>query len=301
MAIPDYQSIMLPLLQLVENKEEISLKDAVNELTVHFKLTEDEKKQLNPNSRQTTFYNRVTWAKLYLKQALLIEFPNRGSFKITDAGLNILKMKPEKIDRAFLVKNTKFNLSNSTNLSNSASNTTSDSGETPDEKIGKAAQDLKVALKSELLQMIMECSPKFFEQLVVDVLLKMGYGGTREDAGEIIGKSGDEGIDGIIKEDRLGLEEIYIQAKRWQGNVGRPQIQTFAGALQGKRAKKGIFITTSAFTKEAENFVSKIDSKIILIDGITLAHLMIEYNVGVSTVDVYEIKKIDSDYFSDDL
>lgn len=301
MATPDYQSIMLPLLQLAENKKEISLKDAVNELTVHFNLTEDEKKQLNPNSRQTTFYNRVTWAKLYLKQALLIEFPNRGSFKITDAGLNILKMNPEKIDRAFLVKNTKFNLSNSTNLSNSASNTTSDSGETPDEKIGKAVQELKEALKSELLQMMIERSPKFFEQLVVDVLLKMGYGGTREDAGEIIGQSGDEGIDGTIKEDRLGLDVIYIQAKRWQGNVGRPEIQKFAGALQGQRAKKGIFITTSAFTKEAENFVSKIDSKIILIDGITLAHLMIEYNVGVSTVEVYEIKKIDSDYFSDDL
>jgi restriction system protein len=150
------------------------------------------------------------------------------------------------------------------------------------------------------LQKIKECPPKFFERLVIDLLLAMGYGGSRQEAGKIIGASGDGGIDGIINEDKLGLDSIYVQAKRWEGTVGRPDIQRFAGALQGKRARKGVFITTSSFTKEAFDYVSRIDSKIILIDGENLAKLMIEHNIGTAKVNSYEIKKIDSDYFVDE-
>ncbi len=296
MAIPDFQTVMLPLLELAKNGEDISLRDAVNKLALHFNLTEEEKNQLNPNSRQTTFYNRVTWAKLYLKQALLIEFPNRGSFKITEAGLNILKMKPkpEKIDRAFLIKNTDFKSSKIEESENIVDVVTLE--QPPNEIIDTAFKRIKQILAVNILEKIKECPPDFFEQLVVDVLVKMGYG-----TGKLTQKSRDGGIDGIINEDRLGLDIIYVQAKRWQGNVGSEEIHKFAGALQGKRARKGVFITTSDFTKDAKEYVSRIDSKIILIDGMTLAHLMIEYNVGVSTVDVYEIKKIDSDYFNDEL
>ncbi len=153
------------------------------------------------------------------------------------------------------------------------------------------------SLADEVLQTVKNCSPSFFEQLVVDVLVKMGYGGTRKDAGKAIGRSGDGGIDGIINEDRLGLDVIYIQAKRWDNPVGRPEIQKFAGALQGQRAKKGIFITTSTFTKEAQEFASRIENKITLVDGETLSQLMIDYNVGVNMVASYELKRIDSDYF----
>jgi restriction system protein len=280
MAVPDYQLISSPLLKLIENGEEISLRDAVDKLANYFELTEEERKELIPNSQQTIFYNRTAVARNELQKQLFIEIPRKGYFKITALGLDSLKNTQQAL---------------------SISNVINEKSKTMEEVFGITYQELKHNLASEILQTVKSCSPEFFEKLVVDVLVKMGYGGTRKDAGQAIGKSGDEGIDGIINEDRLGLDVIYIQAKRWKDNVGRPEIQKFAGALQGQRAKKGVFITTSYFSNEAKDFVSKIDSKIILIDGITLAHLMIEYNVGVSTIGVYEIKKIDSDYFSDDL
>jgi len=280
MAIPDYQLIISPLLKLIENGEEISLRDAVDKLADYFKLTEEEKKELIPNSQQTIFYNRTAAARNELQKQLFIEIPRKGYFKITMLGLDSLKNTQQILP---------------------TNNIIGEKSKTAEEVFGVTYQELKHNLASEILHTVKSCSPEFFEKLVVDVLVKMGYGGTRKDAGQAIGKSGDEGIDGIINEDRLGLDVIYIQAKRWKDNVGRPEIQKFAGALQGQRARKGVFIATSYFSNEAREYVSKIDSKIILIDGITLAHLMIEYNVGVSTVDVYEIKKIDSDYFNDDL
>jgi restriction system protein len=279
MAIPDYQLIISPLLKLIENGEEISLRDAVDKLAKYFKLTEEEKKELIPNSQQTIFYNRTAAARNELQKQLFIEIPRKGYFKITASGLDNLKNTQQVSIKTII----------------------SEQSKTAEEVFGITYQELKHNLASEILQTIKSCSPEFFEKLVVDVLVKMGYGGTRKEAGQAIGKSGDEGIDGIINEDRLGLDVIYIQAKRWKDNVGRPEIQKFAGALQGQRARKGVFITTSYFSNEAKEYVSRIDSKIILIDGMTLAHLMIEYNVGVSTVDVYEIKKIDSDYFNDEL
>jgi len=280
MAIPDYQLIISPLLKLIGNGEEISLRDAVDKLADYFKLTEEEKKELIPNSQQTIFYNRTAAARNELQKQLFIEIPRKGYFKITMLGLDSLKNTQQILP---------------------TNNIIGEKSKTAEEVFGVTYQELMHNLASEMLHTVKSCSPEFFEKLVVDVLVKMGYGGTRKDAGQAIGKSGDEGIDGIINEDRLGLDVIYIQAKRWKDNVGRPEIQKFAGALQGQRARKGVFIATSYFSNEAREYVSKIDSKIILIDGITLAHLMIEYNVGVSTVDVYEIKKIDSDYFNDDL
>lgn len=213
-----------------------------------------------------------------------------------------MKDSPPKIDVKFLeqfpefiaFQNSSKNIPNSLSRSDDAFKDS-----TPEEEIELAYQGLKNLLAEELLTRILSCSPVFFEQLVVDLLVKMGYGGSRKDAGERIGKSGDEGIDGIIKEDRLGLDAIYIQAKRWQGSVGRPEIQKFVGALQGQRAKKGVFITTSGYTADALDYIKMTDAKVVLIDGSQLANLMIEFDLGVSVSSSYIVKKIDSDYFEE--
>jgi len=294
MAIPDFQSIMLPLLNFARDQQDHSLREAIEALAETFGLSEEERKELLPSGLQTAFDNRVSWARTYLKKAGLFETPKRGSFRITPRGLEVLKQKPVKIDIAFLEQFPEFIDFQSRRKGGQATGK-----ETPEESLEAAYQKVRHDLAAELLQTIKSGSPTFFERLVVDVLVKMGYGGTRQDAGKAVGRSGDDGIDGIIKEDRLGLDIIYIQAKRWENVVGRPEVQKFAGALQGHRAKKGIFITTSSFSKDAEDYVSRIDSKIVLIDGAMLAHLMIDHNVGVSPVAAYEIKKIDSDYFTE--
>ena len=303
MSIPDYQSIMLPLLRFLGDGEVRSKREAVQFLSDEFKLSTKERKELLPSGKQGLFDNRVGWARTYLKKARLIESVRHGYFKISERGKGVLSQNPEKIDVKYLeqfhefveFKKLKKNKAKKTDTV-----TTTPSDVNPEETLEIAFQELQDNLSSELLRTIKDCSPYFFERLVIDVLIKMGYGGSRREAGQAMGKTGDEGIDGIIKEDKLGLDIIYIQAKRWEGSVGRPEIQKFAGALQGKRARKGIFITTSDFTKEAQAYVTNIESKIILIDGQRLAELMIEHNVGVSPVASYEIKKIDSDYFIED-
>ena len=301
MAIPDFQSIMLPLLKLAGDGQEHSAKEIVEALAEQFQLTEDEKKELLPSGRQATFSNRAGWARTYLKQAILLDAPKRGLIKITPRGIDVIKQNLTAINISFLEQypefNTFRNLKSKEKLSQN--NEVQPSFQTPEEALEASYQNLRQTLADELLQTLKSCSPTFFESLVVDVLVKMGYGGTRQDAGRAIGKSGDGGIDGIIKEDRLGLDIIYLQAKRWESTVGRPEVQKFAGALMGNGARKGVFITTSNFTKEAGNYVSTIDRKIILIDGETLAKLMIDYNVGVTIFANYEIKKVDLDYFSE--
>lgn len=268
MAIPDYQSIMLPLLTFAGDKQEHSLREAIDTLANTLGLTEAERKELLPSGQQATFDNRVAWAKTYMKKAGLLAAPRRGFFSITERGSNILNQKPETINVQFLEQFDEFiefrklrkdkedKVQSSVNISE----------ETPEESLEIAYQKLREDLAGELLQTTKNCSPAFFERLVIDLLVKMGYGGSRKEAGQALGRSSDEGIDGIIKEDKLGLDIIYIQAKRWEATVGRPEIQKFAGALQGQRAKKGIFLTTSGFSKEALGYVSNIDSKIILID-----------------------------------
>lgn len=287
--MPDYQSIMLPLLKYADDKKEHHIRDAIEKLENEFNLTEEDKKKLLQSGQQTVFDNRVGWAKTYLKKAGLLKSTRRGYFSITNRGIKVLEHPPKYIDIKYLKQFLEF--IKFIEYSKPVRR------ETPEELMEIGYQKIQSDLTSELLDNVKRCSPNFFEKLVVELLLKMGYGGSREDAGKAIGKSGDEGIDGIIKEDKLGLDIVYIQAKRWENPVSRSEVQKFAGALQGKKAKKGIFIATSNFTRSAIEFVSKIDSKIVLIDGIQLAILMIENNVGVSNISSYQIKKIDLDYF----
>ena len=299
MPIPDFQSLMLPLLRFAADRREYSIKSSVENLAREFRLTEEEVRELLPSGQQKIFQNRVNWAKSYLKMAGLICYTKRGFFKITESGLKILEKAPARIDIPFLKKLEEFSVRRSRYGDKSETVSLPDVEQaTPTDLIESAHQKLNAELATELLEQVKVISPDLFEKIVVELLVKMGYGGSRRDAGRAIGGSGDEGIDGIINEDRLGLDVIYIQAKRWQQTIGRPEIQKFAGALQGQRAKKGIFITSSDFSKEARDFVTKIDVKIILMDGNQLAQLLIEHNVGVSTVQIYEVKRIDSDYFN---
>jgi restriction system protein len=302
--IPDFQTLMLPLLDLVKDKKEYRSNDIVDTLAENFNLSEDEKKELLPSGVDFLFRNRVSWAKTYLKKAGLLDTPKRGITCITQRGTDVLKQKPEKINIPFLKQFPNYLDFRSVRGDVSATEVdvrNEDQLQTPEEILDNTYQNIRKTLAQELLDKIQQLSPPFFERLVVDLLVKMGYGGSMEDAGKAIGKSGDEGIDGTIKEDKLGLDIIYIQAKRWQqGNtVGRPEIHKFVGALVGQGAKKGIFITTSSFTKDALNFVPRNETKIVLIDGLQLAQLMIDYNLGVTVQHTYEIKKIDTDYFEE--
>ncbi len=301
MSIPDYQSIMLPLLEFASDKKEHSLRETIEILADVFSLSSEERKHLLPSGRQATFDNRVGWARTYLSKAGLLQATRRGYYRISERGLNVLKQKPEKIDNKFLRQYPEFLAFQAKRSKDEVSEETinDEQAQTPEEVMEDAYQQVRQDLASELLEIIRDFSPAFFEKLVVDLLVKMGYGGTRKDAGKAIGASGDEGIDGIINEDRLGLDIVYLQAKRWQNTVTRPEIQKFAGALQGQRARKGIFITTSAFSEGAKDYVSRIDSKIVLIDGEMLAQLMIDYNVGVNSIASYELKRIDIDYFTE--
>jgi restriction system protein len=304
MAIPDYQTIMLPLLNLASDGQEHRFRDAVEQLALHFELTDSERSELLPSETSPVFDNRVGWARTYLKQAGLLQSPKRGVFRITEPGLALVAEKPDRIsvdllDRyaAFQAFRTRRRDRNEVEVEVHEIEAAPVEDQTPEDTLAAAYQKLRKNLESGLLEQIKAASPTFFERLVIDLLVAMGYGGSRRDAGRAIGRSGDGGIDGIIKEDKLGLDVIYVQAKRWDGVVGRPEIQKFAGALQGQRASKGVFITTSNFTREAQDYVNVISSKIILIDGERLTGLMVDHNVGVSLLGVYELKKIDSDYF----
>lgn len=301
MAIPDFQSIMLPLLKFCADGKEHTNRDAVDALAMEFNLSEDEQKELLPSGQQCVIDNRVAWARAHMKMAGLVENTRRGVFRITARGQEALEKKPTEINLRYLSEFPEYIEARDKHKGNQQQKISiSDDQEiqTPAERLEEAYQTIRENLVSEILSLLKSSSPIFFEKVVVEVLVKMGYGGSRKDAGQAIGRSGDEGIDGIIKEDRLGLDIIYIQAKRWENTVPRPEIQKFAGALQGKRARKGIFITTSEFSNGSHEYVSAIDSKIILIDGQQLAQLMIDFGVGVSTDAVYELKRLDSDYFT---
>jgi len=304
MAIPDFQSVMLPLLNFAADQQEHSLQDTVDSLAVVFGLTVEEREELLPSGKQARFDNRVAWARSYFKQAGLVENTRRGFFRISQRGLDLLKTTPKKINIKLLEQYPEFiDFRNLRKDINEVQPVIVDEPEkqTPEEQLENSYKILSDGLASEIIQLVKSCSPSFFERLVVELLLAMGYGGTRVGAGRAIGQSGDGGIDGIIDEDRLGLDSIYIQAKRWEGVVGRPEIQKFVGALSGQRATKGVFITTSDFTREALDFVKNNNHyKVVLINGFTLAKFMIENNVGVSVATTYQVKKIDSDYFVDE-
>lgn len=300
MAVPDFQSFFLPLLQYSSDGVLHSTKDAYDAMADHFKLSREDRQEMLPSGKQATYKNRIAWARVYLSKALLLESPKRGFFRIAERGRELLKSNPTELRVKQLKQYPEFvEFHKSGNKQEKGNENEGDEERTatPEEIFENAYQDLRCNLAGELLAQIAKNTPEFFENLVVRLLVKMGYGGSIKDAGQSMGRSGDEGIDGIIKEDKLGLDVIYIQAKRWQGTVGRPEVQKFVGALHGKRAKKGVFITTGSFTRDAEHYVSTIDPKVVLIDGSRLVDLMIDHNLGVSTMDTYDIKKIDSDFF----
>jgi restriction system protein len=256
-----------------------------------------------PSGRQAVFVNRVAWAKVYLSHAGLLNSPKKGSFTISEKGRTALHDAPERITIKYLSRFPDFVAFRST--PKKPKDTPSIAAgeeeiETPEELLEAAHSRLRIDLASDLLNRVKACTPQFFERLVVELLLAMGYGGSRKEAGEAIGRAGDEGIDGLINEDRLGIDIIYLQAKKWDATVGRPEIKRIVGALHGKRAKKGVFITTGLFSAEATEYVTNIDPKVILIDGRQLAEFMIDFNVGVNPVNSYEVKRINSDYFDED-
>lgn len=293
---------MLPLLSLALDGEEHSLANVRTPLADQFSLTDEERKELLPSGQQPRFNNRVAWAKVYLERAGLLLKTRRAHFKLTPRGREVLASPPARIDIPYLKQFAGFddfrNRAPSTSDENPADTIPED--QTPEETLQAAYLRIRQNLAAELLQQVKSASPEFFERLVLDVMLQMGYGGSREKAGQLTDAGPDAGIDGIINEDQLGLDVIYLQAKRWEGNVGRPEVQRFVGALHGKRAKKGVFITTSSFSQDAVNYVATIDPKVVLIDGLRLAELMIDFSVGVSRSQTYEIKRIDSDYFAEE-
>jgi restriction system protein len=308
MSIPDFQSMMLPLLEFASDGVEHRMDEAVNALANEFGLSEQERTQLYPSGKKMPiFADRLAWSRTHLKQAGLVHDTRRSHFQITDRGRAVLAEKLPRVTMKYLERFPEFldfknrvKVKSAANSKQGTAELESIAMQTPKEALESNYQRLREAVAQELLTTIKHQSPTFFERLVVELLVSMGYGGSIQDAGQAIGKTGDEGIDGIIKEDKLGLDVIYVQAKRWDKSVGRPDVQQFAGALAGQRARKGVFITTSAFTNDARSYVVGIDSKIVLIDGEQLAQLMIDHNVGVTVDTIYELKRIDSDYFSDE-
>ncbi len=299
MTVPDFQTIMLPLLKVASDGQEHSGHEFLEQLAQHFQLTNEELNELLPSGKQTRFYNRVGWARTYLIKSKLLEMSKRSFYRITERGKEVLASNPNRIDMSYLKRFPEYiEFKEKENERKEKEQVEEVEESTPEELLENAYQEIRETLAQEVLENVMACSPSFFERLVVELLVAMGYGGSRRDAARAVGQTGDEGIDGIIDEDRLGLDTIYIQAKKWANSVGRPEIQKFVGALAGKRAKKGIFITTSLFSSDATRYASDIDTKVILIDGKRLAELMMDYNIGVNEVITYKLKRIDSDYFT---
>lgn len=302
MSIPDYQSLMLPVLVAVSDGLTHKGSAIAASVAAALQLGEDDLAQMNLGSKQTTFFNRTNWAMTYLTQAGLLKRPKRGLYEITERGRGALNSGLDRITVGYLNQFPEFlDFKNRTHAKTAKAVGATEVVETegtPTEQMEAGYLTLRAELAESLLEQVLSCSPAFFEQLVVDLLVAMGYGGSRVDAGKAVGGTGDGGIDGVIKEDRLGLDEVCIQAKRFTDTtVGRDTVQAFAGSLEGRRASKGVFITTSQFSKQAEEYVSKISKRIILIDGRRLAELMMDYGIGVSGVATYTVQRLDADYF----
>lgn len=301
MSVPDFQSWFLPLLNAVSDGITHRMSDLYDFLADQQGLSAEDRAELLPSGKQFTYRNRIAWARTYLQKAGLLEAPGKGTVRITEVGRQVLASPPPKLNVAFLKRYPSFFEFHTgppaSGLGAPSKPPVIENDETPQETLERLHKGLSTQLEAELLDQIKAAPPEFFERLVVDLLLLMGYGGSREDAGRTVGKSGDGGIDGIINEDPLGLDTVCIQAKRWDGTVGRPVVQAFAGSLEGYRAKKGVLITTSAFSADAVAYARQIEKRIVLIDGVRLAKLMVLHNLGVSTVATYEVKRVDSDYF----
>ncbi len=309
MAIPDYQSLMLPVLQMADGRE-LRVPDAAERIANDLDLTEQERDELLPSGRQRLLHNRVHWAKTYLSKAGLITSPARGRFTITDEGKRLLATNPDRIDVASLLTNPSFAefyrrngaVVSPATIPLASDDSTAAGSTTPEEQIDAAFASLQAALRDDLIQRVLQNTPAFFEGVIVDLLLAMGYGGSRRDAATQLGRTGDGGVDGVISEDRLGLDRVYIQAKRYApaNAVGRPEVQAFVGSLVGLGATKGVFVTTSTFSSHAADFVRHLAQRIVLIDGRQLAELMIEHGVGVRTTRTLEVQRIDEDFFTED-
>lgn len=311
MAVPDFQTLMLPVLQeYADGKERVS-REVRETVARKLGLSAQDIAERLPTSPQTRLANRTAWAHSYLKQAGILESPRRGHYQVTSRGLELLEAPPARIDIEFLErypdflafrqrKGTRSGESHSTSEGGADQAAASSAALTPDEQIKSGYTNLRANLAVQLLERVRKASPAFFEELVVEVLVAMGYGGSHDDAAKVVGRSGDGGIDGVIKQDRLGLENIYVQAKRWEASVGRPTIQQFAGALQGQRARKGVLITTSDFSREAIEYADNLQNTIVLVNGVELAELMIDYGVGVSDGETLKLKKLDEDYFGEE-
>jgi restriction system protein len=301
MAIPTFLEVMLPFVELTADGVEHQLQQTISDLADHFHLTDAERVQLLPSGFQATFTNRVAWASTHLRKAGLLERTGRGRFRITERGKAVLAERPTSITIAKLATFPEYQQFKSGAANKEPGGASvggvSDDTVTPEEAIENMAASLRSSLAQELLERVKAAPPEFFERLVVDLLVAMGYGGSRADAGQAVGRTGDGGVDGIIKEDRLGLDVVYIQAKRWEKNVGGPEVREFAGSLDGHRATKGVVITTSGFTPDATSFVRAIGKRIVLIDGRQLADLMIDFGIGVSTVATYTLRRVDNDFF----
>jgi restriction system protein len=304
MSIPNYQMIMLPLLETVQDGADYTIPQLFEKLAQKFELSQAEREEMLPSGNEEIFRNRMRWARFYLLRAGLLLDPKRGFTRITPEGLKFLKEKPKELNVAVLSQFPSFTAFKAAASAGSLSIPTKAPEEevtTPEESIEFGYQKLKTQIQTDLLQRVKQASPKFFERLVVELMVRLGYGGSLENPGTVTGKSGDEGIDGVIKEDKLGLEQLYIQAKRWTNDVSREEIHKFVGALHGQKATKGIFITTSAFRKSAIDYATSLDGKkVILIDGEMLTSLMFETGLGLTTTNRYEVKKLDSDYFEDE-
>ncbi len=306
MAIPDYQTLMLPVLRLAAKGEQ-RVADVADRVADEFGLSAQERETLLPSGRQRVLNNRIHWAKFYMSKAGLISSPARGRFVATEEGRKLLASNPDQVNVALLMKWPSFKEFYKTErepISDSANAVVEPRPNTvtPEEQIETAYQAIQSVLRADLLDRVAQNSPSFFEQLIVDLLVTMGYGGSRKNAASQLGGSGDGGVDGVINEDRLGLDRVYVQAKRYgKGNmVGRPDVQAFVGSLVGLGAKKGVFVTTSTFSPQAREFVLHLSQRVILLDGRDLADLMIEHGVGVRTSRAIEFKRLDEDFFSED-
>lgn len=300
MPIPDYQTLMLPVLQNVAVKE-VRLSDLVKHLVNELKLSEAEKTELLPSGRQTVFANRVGWAKTYLKKAGLLEYPRRGFCRITKRGEEVLASSPSKIDNCYLTQFDEFREFTNKSLAEARveSLDLTPNNQTPDEILRSVHSQIEIELAEEILDRILASPPDFFERLIIILLISMGYGGTTQEAGKALGKSGDNGVDGVIDQDALGLDRVYIQAKRYTStnSIGSGAIRDFFGSLDRHKASKGLFVTTSTFSSSAKETAEFLSKRIVLIDGKQLTRLMIRYNVGCRIEETLYVKKIDEEFF----
>ncbi len=299
MAVPDFQSFMLPTLRVLSDGRERHRAEVIEAVALALGLTEEDRQEMLPSGRKSRSEDRTSWALIYLKSASLLENPSRGRYRISVRGMEVLGTGVKRIDTAYLMQFPKFAefYGKKTDDGKPVGVIPIIPTATPEEELERTYQDWRRGIARELLEQVKVCSPRFFEQLVIDLLLAMGYGGSRRDAAQAVGRSGDDGVDGIVKEDRLGLDVLYVQAKRWDSTVGRPVVQAFVGSLEGKHARKGILITTSKFSQDAVHYVDVITSRVSLIDGEELAELMLDHGIGVTDVASYTVKRIDSDYF----